>query len=271
MKIIVALIVTFICVTSANGQSTSFIGKSYEATVNLTVYEITAAGLKDITHPHTVVKGTKFTVNEIVTGNDLKITFWNFGPEVKALPVGFAKNYAAPEDNIDAWADQKNFIIELNTFTTATRIYYGKNNEFSWGVMTLPIKARFGNKKDHFFDFEENLNLGFTAGLKHQIEGSHESWINYLGGVSITRVRTDSISLKNHFAVPEAKVSSALMFSAGFLYQYESFQVGIFTGIDVIPGEIGRNWKHQAKPWVGFALGVSLFTKNTAGTATGKN
>ena len=81
----------------------------------------------------------------------------------------------------------------MTAFTLGTKIYYGKSNDFTWGVMTLPIKARIGNKKDRFFDFEENLNLGFTAGLKHQITGSHQQWLNYLAGVSVARVRTDSI------------------------------------------------------------------------------
>ena len=61
------------------------------------------------------------------------------------------------------------------------------------------------------------------------------------------------------------------MFSLGMLYQYETFQVGVFTGVDVIPGELGRNWKHQGRPWIGFALGVSLFTKTNPGSDSGKN
>ena len=70
----------------------------------------------------------------------------------------------------------------------------------------------------------------------------------------------------------DGKTSLALSLHGGFLYQFETFQVGLFVGADFVPGTIGRNWMHQGRPWVGLAIGVSLFSKNSVdGTGSGNN
>lgn len=281
-KLFYSVILLFIYEKSIS-QNETVTGKSYITTVdNVVVYGVGSDGKIDKNQRFKVNKGTKFNANGLDEENNVKITFWPYSkpsgdtaskPRYKSdFSKNFSNVYETNHEFIGYWANYKDFVIELPTFNIGTKLYYGKDNDFTWGVLTLPIKARLGNKKDRYFDIEENLNLGFSFGLRHQIESVRKQAINYLAGVSIARVKTDSISIKNSFKAPESSVASALMFSGGILYQYEdAFQVGIFLGVDNVMGELGRNWKFQSKPWIGFAIGISLFSKNGSQSGEGSN
>lgn len=247
-------------------QTETITGNAFITTLdNMVVYGI-SQGKIDRTKVFKISKGTKFNVNGFDEDNNIRVTFWRYSApqslEKSAMPPGYSTTYTNSREFISSWANHKEFVMELKVFNLGCKIYYGSRKDFSWGVMTLPIKARLGDGGDRFFDVEENLNLGFTFGLRQQLQGRKQQALNFLLGISIARVRTDSISLKNNFPAPQSSVSSALMFSAGTLFQHENFQVGFFTGIDNIMGALGRNWKFQGKPWIGFAIGVSLFSNN---------
>ncbi|MFW0714506.1 hypothetical protein [Pedobacter sp. N23S346] len=148
---------------------------------------------------------------------------------------------------IDLWANNMQFFIPLKDFNDKCESIYPHKIGFTWGFLTLPIKARFGNAKAPF-TFEEKINFGISAGVRWQRVNRVYSASNLLGGVSVGGVKID----KDNSA-------SALSFSAGYMYQYDTFQIGIFTGVDFIDKSAGVSWGHQGKPWVGFAIGFSLF------------
>jgi hypothetical protein len=52
------------------------------------------------------------------------------------------------------------------------------------------------------------------------------------------------------------------------MYQYDKFQVGLFSGLDYIDQSSNVIWAYQGKPWVGFAIGVSLFGENKSSNTT---
>lgn len=276
MKSILLFAIANFFAHSLLSQTQAITGNSFITTLdNMVAYGVKKDGKVDKTKSFKIPKGTKFNANGFDDDNNVKITFWNYTVSSKSpkssLAAGYSFDYSSGKEYIASWANDKDFIMDLKDFNSGAKLYYGKRNDFTWGVMTLPIKARFGNKKDRFFDVEENLNLGFTFGLRHQIQGKKEQAINYLAGISIARVRTDSISLKNNYPAPQSSIAPALMISGGVLYQYETFQVGLFLGVDNVMGELGRNWKFQGKPWLGFAIGVSLFSRNGNQTGTGSN
>ncbi|MCB0374634.1 MAG: hypothetical protein KDD04_01820 [Sinomicrobium sp.] len=171
---------------------------------------------------------------------------------------------------IGPWANYVQFDMKLEDLNDKTQEYYGYSDNFTYGVMTLPIKLRFGNNSDRFFNFEENLNLGFTFGYQRKISSRVKQAHNILGGVGISRVTVDEDSLTEGITTSD-NTSEALMLNLGYLYQYEAFQVGLFLGTDLIPGSLGREWKFQGKPWLGIAIGVSLFSNNDRKSSEGKN
>jgi hypothetical protein len=50
------------------------------------------------------------------------------------------------------------------------------------------------------------------------------------------------------------------------MFQYNKFQIGLYVGKDFV-GENANKFAYQGKPWLGLAIGVSLFgeSKTTAG------
>jgi hypothetical protein len=173
--------------------------------------------------------------------------------------VSYTKRFTT----IGYWANQENFVIELKTFNTSCKQYYGHSVSFNFGAMTLPIKMRFGDNNKNTtkgFQFEENLNLGFTLGPKWQLKGTHDQSVNLLGGVGVSRVKLDSTSLKNNYPVPTSGEAPAVSTTIGFLYQYEIFQIGIFGGEDFLLEGFYKNWVYRGNPWVGVAIGISLFS-----------
>lgn len=294
MKHITLIAFAILAQTNVLGQA--IVGNSYVTITDaVAVYGVGSDGDIDISHNFKIPLGTKFLVTGFDAKNNIKITFWRFSPDISTnsllrhqndtsgrevrreiiikksvLKKEEARQYVDELEYIGPWANFKEFALPVTTFNGTCKLYYGKKNDFTWGVMTLPIKVRFGNNEDRFFNFEEKLNLGFNFGIRHQIQGRVEQSLNYLIGVGVTSVKTDSISLKNKIK-PSSTSSTALSFNIGVLYQYETFQIGLFLGSDFIPEALGKDWRYQGKPWVGIAVGVSLYSRNVTQGGTTEN
>ncbi|MDF2188017.1 hypothetical protein [Paraflavitalea sp. CAU 1676] len=267
-----------------NGRSQTIVGKIYVTfSDQITVFGLNGEGNLDQGKDYAVKKGTKFSVVGFDSQNNVLITFWRYYRYDATDTKGKTKLYTKadtftkqslayyPPDSafIGVWANFKRFAISPRVLNSACKEYFGGKKEFTWGVMTLPIKARLGNGGDNFFDFEERLNLGFVFGRKKQLEGYASRANNWLLGFGITSVKTDSLSLKE-VQYYEGKTALALSLHGGYLYQFDAFQVGAFLGVDFVPGKVGRTWKNQGRPWIGLAIGVALFSKTTDG-GTGDN
>ena len=277
---LICLITALMFFTS--GFTQSIVGKIYvTASDELTVYGVDSNGNLDSTKRYTASNGTKFSVIGFDANNNVKITFWRFPfyneatkkweyTHRRSIKRESFYTYSTDQEFIGSWANYLQFAIPPSVLNSSCKEYFGAKKEFTWGVMTLPIKARFGNGKNKYFDFEERLNLGFVFGLKNQLKGYIPQSINYLAGFGIVNARTDSLSLKD-VQYYDGKNSLALSFHIGVLYQIETFQVGLFTGFDFVPTHVGRVWMHQGKPWLGLAIGVSLFSKNSQDGESEKN
>lgn len=244
--------------------------------------------LKNVVYRAT--SNTKFTITGFDKDHNIKITFWRYrtksnpknsktiiekdstniyhDPRTKIKQDSVYK-FDSEQVYIGVWANYKEFAITPEDFNTSCIPYFGTSSEFTWGVMTLPIKLRFGGADNRSFNYEEKLNLGFVAGVRQQLRGRIQHSMNYVGGFGATTVRTDSLSQKSGIA-PSGTTSGAFSFNVGVLYAHENFQVGIFAGSDFIPGALGKDWKYQGKPWLGLALGISLFSKDNSQGAAGK-
>jgi hypothetical protein len=287
-SILVFFVLCFLTCDLFSQALTPLIGSAYITNVGHSmVYGVSAGDTKDSGHTFFVGQNTKFTVVRFSKDNDMVIVFWDYPNDTEgskgSSALNFAKEYDVKQSSISSWANKKEFIMELKTFNAVCSIYYGKKVDFTWGAMTLPLKIRFGNGTDRDFNVEENLNLGFAIGLKKQLASRHLQSLNYLVFCSMGRVQADSASFKIYtpagsntpvpYPAPSSNVASALSTGLGCVYQNEgSFQVGLFIGADYITGNIGGYWKYQGKPWLGVALGISLFTQSKVQSgATGNN
>ena len=143
---------------------------------------------------------------------------------------------------IGPWSNYLQFKMELKDLNNKTMEYFGYSRSFTYGVMTLPVKVRFGNGDNRFFNFEENLNLGFTFGYRYQPSSRVEQAHNLLGGFGISRVKIDSTGFSEEIDLSD-DTAAALMINVGYLYQHKTFQVGLFLGSDFIPSTTGKAWR----------------------------
>ena len=153
-------------------------------------------------------------------------------------------------------------LTELQIINYA-RIYDGDKPKWSFvsTAVTIPIKIRPGDGKNgedkkRYFDFEGNVNIGLTAGVRRRISSNGISYITLFGGISVgsSKLTTDNSSVTS-----ETNVSTLTPF-AGLMFEYNNFEIGLFTGWDHASGKIGQSWDYNALPWIGIGLGYNIFT-----------
>ena len=132
----------------------------------------------------------------------------------------------------------------LNALTVPLKIRFGEKTEFStganlgalightWGRTTFVHRKKVGNKQ-----YDSKLTVGLFLGAD-KLEFSYKN------------------SDDEDIGVKSAFVSSGL----GILYSYENFSFGLTSGFDFGLGENSSEWDYQGKPWLGIALGYSLFS-----------
>jgi hypothetical protein len=151
---------------------------------------------------------------------------------------------------LDYWANNMQFFMPLKEFNDNCEPIYPSAISFTWGLLTLPVKMRFGTK-DAPFTFEEKVNFGLTFGVKFQNVSTTYSAHNILAGISVSNVK-----------INENTSGSALSFSAGYMFQYDKFQAGAFLGLDFVGDTQRSQFQYHGRPWLGFAIGLSLFGEN---------
>jgi len=102
--------------------------------------------------------------------------------------------------------------------------------------------------------------LGVNAGYEFQFPSVSKQSLGVLLGVGISAVNITPETVNNY--IDKNITTGAFTPSLGLVYSYESFQVGLFSGLDIIPGELGQNWDYKNKPWLGVGLGFTIFQKN---------
>ena len=237
-----------------NGNIT---GKYYITNIDIVV---NAYNLLDTTivenSKYIAKKGTKFTAYEIKKGNQLLIKFWDYTDSRQSEPKN---NNEAVYNYISEGTNGYYFIMNLEDFNKKTSEFNGKNHSFTWGFSTIPIKLRFKNENAPF-QYETGFSLGVNAGYEFQFQSKTKQSLGLLVGVGISTVNITPETVNNY--IDKSTTTGAFTPSLGIVYSFESFQVGLFSGLDIIPGELGQNWDYRNKPWLGVGLGFTIFQKN---------
>ncbi len=263
------------------------VGQSYVTTVRLNV---TSFGSPSSTYD--VSPGIKFTVIDITSDNKYVIQFGNFSGDLKeqnykkgatklpscdtcqkapAVIDTFRRttltSYDTTKAFIGSWANYRKFLILPKDLDAKCALYYTKKWDFSYGALTLPLKVRFGNSRNTFSSYEENLNLGLTAGAKVRLPSTKNQVINFLVLIGVASVNLDSLSVRDRSLYNSANpTAKAVSFGLGVVYQYEAFQIGLLGRMDHISGLLGRAWTQQDRPWLGIGIGLALFNNSNAKT-----
>ena len=133
-----------------------------------------------------------------------------------------------------------------------------KNAVFTLGLVTMPMKLRLGKN----FDFQGNLSLGTTAGVKMKISKYNTNYLNVLFGASISTVSLDSFSTSGKISGQPLTNIAVFSPSLGLVFEFGNAQAGIFYGWDFLNKSTQSkfDWIYNKKPWISIGFGFSIFT-----------
>lgn len=146
---------------------------------------------------------------------------------------------------------------------------FEKHGSFTVGAATTLIKIRPGRKEPKdgytiYSEFGNDFNIGVSAGWKFKPNRRKQVYHSVVGGLSFSSIKVTPYST-NSFITSES-TQGCITFSAGYVFEYNKFQVSIFSGLDVMSGEVGRKWIYKDRPWIGLGFGVQIF--RAEGTTT---
>lgn len=243
-------------------------GKFYIADVDIVVEEYNITKEKTIVNPKKYIaqRNTKFTAHEIID-KKLLVKFWKYKDNTENSASNQTQPVTPEEEYkyISINTNDKYFLIDLEEFNKKTSEYNGSNHSVIWGFSTLPIKLRFSGENRPFL-YETGFSLGINAGYEYQFRSRTKQSIGFLLGIGVSTIAITPESVNNY--VDESSTAGAFTPSLGIVYSFESFQIGLFTGYDIIPGPLGENWVYRNSPWLGLGLGFTIFQKNKTTNAS---
>ena len=134
--------------------------------------------------------------------------------------------------------------------------------QWTFTALTIPLKVQFG--RDNSVNYQTGINIGSLLGYslgntrftyRSKLDNFQRSQELTLGGL----VNVSSIKFNNELGREVNTGSIAL--GVGLLYTYESISVGATYGFDWAVGDSSTDWNYHDRPWLGFAIGYSLFDK----------
>ena len=144
--------------------------------------------------------------------------------------------------------------------------------EWTVSALTIPFKYRFkdrdaGISEEFTTAFNANLFIGRTFYGKstffHRKDvGNITNTYKWTGGL-LLGVSTVKLEASNTSAstVPfESDILKGLgTIGLGLTFSYNKINIGAFVGVDYSIGDDAEKWNYNKEPWIGFALGYSLF------------
>ncbi len=217
-------------------------------------------------------RGQVFTVHS-VQRNRIVIRFWRFRRSnhdtAQRLNLGYEDEFPVSYRYIDSATNGHYFSISPTEFNAYCSVYHPRTHSFTWGLLLMPVKLRFGNNAGGIMAFSNNYTLGTSAGYELALHGRLPRSISLLGTVGISSVTLDSSDTRGF--QPQSVTAAAFTWGVGLVYAHQSMQVGIFTGRDYVGGNTGKHWLYQGKQWLSVGIGLALFQKGKEKSDDGKN
>lgn len=144
--------------------------------------------------------------------------------------------------------------------------------EFSVSALVIPIKYRFKGKNGLQEEFSATPSTNIFAGRSwgkssffHQekVGNKTNTWKitgGFLFGASSVSLDTSNTSLAAKPLGKDVELTKGLVnIGFGLAYSYNKINLGAFYGFDYALGAEAFKWNYNKKPWIGIAIGYSLF------------
>ncbi|GGC91905.1 hypothetical protein GCM10011508_18880 [Flavobacterium lutivivi] len=144
-------------------------------------------------------------------------------------------------------------------------------NEFTVSGLIIPLKYRFRDESKNIaeeFSVSANANLfvGFSMGktsfhYREKVDNLSNTWKftfgGFLGASSIKLNAGNTSASTNPLTSEQTK--GAATFGLGIGFTLNKINLGSFMGMDYAFGDDASKWNYNKKPWLGVAIGYSLF------------
>jgi hypothetical protein len=235
------------------------------------IVECDAFGIPiDIKRITTAPKGSVFTVTHVDGDNcNLVITFrGKFIDSEKQVKLNYKIIYndskALTDFDLNKDENIRKFLLSKDEFTNSTSEYTGSGKfDITFGSFVIPFKFRPTKSL-----FTSNLNLGGAAYFNYKLNTNNS--IGAVTGISLSSVTLDSLS--TDYKVKTSSERPALTPSLSVVYSHKNVNFSVGMGWDFInkTSVIENSWIFNGKKWVGFGIGINLFTANTGSANTTK-
>ncbi|MES2379352.1 MAG: hypothetical protein V4553_22360 [Bacteroidota bacterium] len=246
-------------------------GKSYIFDGNFNVFECDAVG-KNVSHqPTTVFIGSVFDVVAINNDNKptcmlvIKFHIWKKTDTITAIKrATFNYKTTAGRDkrSINAEDNVRYFLLSKDDLTGSCSEYVNpKLATITFGTFTTPFKFRPTKSL-----WSNNLSLGTAVYINRKWTAN--STYGLVVGISLSAVTLDSLSTNAY--TKKNSDRPALTPSLSLVYAYKNINFIAGMGIDYInkTSPLEASWIFNGKPWIGFGIGINLFSTTTAPATT---
>jgi hypothetical protein len=148
-----------------------------------------------------------------------------------------------------------NYKIYKMTKTDYARVKGAKGREIlSFGALALPVKLRSSEGEVHFeTDFNVNFALAVRLG---------ESFINdwdLTWQIGFGLGSTDLTSSNSSIEQGKDQSVETITGLTGLNLRFQTFQVGLYTGVDYINNQSEYNWKYNGNMFISAGIGINIF------------
>lgn len=204
--------------------------------------------------PQVIEDGTIFYITRIVGNDDyiIRIAKYTKGTKKDAKNLAFVENSKGKPFYYKITSSQYN--------SDASRLE--KKGTFTVGAATTLIKVRPGKKEakdgyNIYSEFGNDFNIGVSAGWKFQPYRLMDLSHSIVVGLSFSSIKVTPYTTRGY--IDSESTQACLTFSLGYVFEYNKFQFTPFLGLDVMSGEVGRNWIYKNRPWIGLGFGYQIF------------
>lgn len=134
--------------------------------------------------------------------------------------------------------------------------------QLTFTALTIPLKVQFG--RDNSVNYQTGISIGSLLGYswgntrftyRSKLDNFQRSQEFTIGG--LVNVSSIKFNNSNNREVNTGSIALGL----GALYTYETISVGVTYGFEWAVGQYSLDWNYNDRPWLGFAIGYSLFKK----------
>lgn len=149
--------------------------------------------------------------------------------------------------------------VRMLDFQAKTRLY-NKISSVSFGAIMVPVKFRFPNKEATSFDLSKDVAIGTSVGYKQGLSRFKPYFINFLFATGVSSI--SAFPENTGGAVTSTTDVAGLTTSLGIILEMDKIQLGVFSGIDMVPKSPAKVWTYQGAPWLSVGIGFQMISWN---------